>query len=60
MLYTINNLSVVLNIIISKFSYSLKTMSRNTFPETQPDSASYPPLRPPLFSKPEFTVYVKY
>ena len=31
----------VLEIIISKLSYSLKIMFRNTFPEPQPDSASY-------------------
>ena len=39
LLYTINNHFVVLKIIISSFSY----MSRNTFPEPQPqpDSASY-------------------
>ena len=41
LLYIINNLYVVLDIIISKFSYSLKIMSRNTFPEPQPYSASY-------------------
>ena len=31
-LYIINNLFVVLEIIISKFSYNLKIISRNTFP----------------------------
>ena len=31
---------MVLQIIIIKFSYILKTMSRNTFPDPQPDSAS--------------------
>ena len=41
LLYTKINLSVVLEITISKFSYSLKMMSRNTFPEPQSDSASY-------------------
>ena len=41
LLYTINNLSMVLEILISKFSYSLKIISRITFPEPQPDSASY-------------------
>ena len=41
LLYTINNPSVVMEIIISKFSYSLKIRSGNTFPEPQPDSASY-------------------
>ena len=41
LIYTINNLFLVLEIIISKFSYSLKMMPRNTFPEPQPDSASY-------------------
>ena len=41
LLYIVNNLSVVLEIIISKFSYCLKMMSRNTLPELQPDSASY-------------------
>ena len=40
LLYTINNISMVLKIIISKFSCILKMMSRNTFPEPQPDSAS--------------------
>ena len=33
---------MVLEIIIFKFSCILKIMSRNTFPESQPDSASYP------------------
>ena len=32
---------MVLEISISYLSYSLKIMSRNTFPEPQPDSASY-------------------
>ena len=32
---------MVLEIIIIKFSCILKVMSRNTFPEPQPDSASY-------------------
>ena len=32
---------MVLEIIIIKFSCILKMMSRNTFPEPQPDSASY-------------------
>ena len=32
---------MVLEIIIFKFSCILKIMSRNTFPEPQPDSASY-------------------
>ena len=32
---------MVLEIIIIKFSFILKTMSRNTIPEPQPDSASY-------------------
>ena len=32
---------MVLEIIISKFSCILKMMSKNTFPEPQPDSASY-------------------
>ena len=36
-----NNISMVLEIIIIKFSCILKLMSRNTFPEPQPDSASY-------------------
>ena len=39
--YTINNISMVLEIIIIKFSYILEMMSGNTFPEPQPDSASY-------------------
>ena len=41
--YTINNISMVLEIIIIKFSCISKTMSRNTIPEPQPDSASYKP-----------------
>ena len=41
LLYTINNLSVALEIIISQFSYSLKIMFQNIFPEPQPDIASY-------------------
>ena len=41
LIYTINNISMVLEIIIIKFSCILKMMSRNTFPEPQPDSASY-------------------
>ena len=45
MLYTINNISRVLEIIIIKFCCILKTLSRNTIPEPQPDSASYT-LRP--------------
>ena len=32
---------MVLQIIFIKFSCILKTMSRNTFPDPQPDSASY-------------------
>ena len=40
LLYTINNISMVLEIIIIKFSCIFKTMSRNTIPEPQPDSAS--------------------
>ena len=40
LLYTINNISMVLEIIIYKYSCILKTMFRNTFPEPQPDSAS--------------------
>ena len=32
---------MVLEIIIIKFSCILQMMSRNTFPEPQPDSASY-------------------
>ena len=40
-LYTINNLSEVIEIIASYFSYGLKMMSRNTLSEPQPDSASY-------------------
>ena len=42
LIYTINNPSVILEVSLSKFSYSLKMMSRNTFSEPQPDSASYP------------------
>ena len=41
LLYTIINISMLLEIIISKFSCILKMMSRNRFPEPQPDSASY-------------------
>ena len=32
---------MILKTIIIKFSHILKTMSRNTFPEPKPDSASY-------------------
>ena len=45
LLYNINNLSMVLEILISKFSYFLKMMCRNTFPEPQTDSASYGPCQ---------------
>ena len=41
LLYTIINIFKVLEIIIDKFSCMLNMMSRNTFPEPQPDSASY-------------------
>ena len=41
MLYTINYISMLLEIIIIKLSSILKMMSKNTFPEPQPDSASY-------------------
>ena len=40
LLYPINNTSMVLEIIIIKFSGILEIMARNTFPEPQPDSAS--------------------
>ena len=40
-LYTINNLSVVMEIISSYFPYGLKKMSRYTLSAPQPDSASY-------------------
>ena len=40
LLYTINNIAMVLEIIIFKFSCILKILSRNTFIEPQPDSAS--------------------
>ena len=40
---------MLLEIIISKFSYYLKIMFRNTFPEPQPDSASNPYLNLSLF-----------
>ena len=40
LLYIINNISMVLKIGFNKFSSIVKTMSRNTFPESQPDSAS--------------------
>ena len=36
LLFSINNLSLVLEIIISWFSYSYKIMSRNTFPKLTP------------------------
>ena len=39
LLYTINNISMAMNINISKFSCILKIISRNTFPEPQPDTA---------------------
>ena len=40
--YTINPLSVVLENIINYFFFlSSKMMYRNTFPEPQPNSASY-------------------
>ena len=41
LLYSINNTSMAFEIIIIKFSCILKIMSRNTFSEPQPDSASY-------------------
>ena len=41
LLYTIISIAMVLKIIISKCSFILKMMFRNTFPEPQPDSASY-------------------
>ena len=40
-IYVINNISVLVNIIFIKFSYSLKIMSRNSFSDPQPNSASY-------------------
>ena len=46
LLYTIINISMLLEIIVNKFSSILKIMSRNTFPEPQPDSVSYPLLPP--------------
>ena len=39
-LYTMNNISMELAIIIIKFSCILKMMSRNIVSEPQPDSAS--------------------
>ena len=36
-----NNISMALEIITIKYSCILKMMSRNTFSESQPDSASY-------------------
>ena len=39
-LLTINNQSMVFEIFVSKYDYSLKIISRNTFPEPQTDSAS--------------------
>ena len=39
LLYTINNISMVLEIIIIKFSCILKIVSSDTFPEPQADSA---------------------
>ena len=41
LIYTINNIAMVSEIIISKFSCILKMMTSNTFPKPQPDSASY-------------------
>ena len=41
LLSTINNIGMVLEIVIIKFIFTLKMMSRNTFPELQPDSVSY-------------------
>ena len=41
LLYTKNNISVVLEFLVSKFNCILITMSRNMFPGPQPDSASY-------------------
>ena len=41
LLYTIINISMVLEIIISKFFCILKMTSRNTFPQPKPESASY-------------------
>ena len=41
LLNTINNIGMVLEIIIIKFICTLIIMSRNTFPEPQPDSALY-------------------
>ena len=38
MYYYKKKLSVVLEIIISCYAYSLKIMSRNTCPEPRPDS----------------------
>ena len=41
LLYTVNKpLCDIYEKVMSQFSYSLKMMSRNTFPEPQPDSAS--------------------
>ena len=40
LLNTINNICMVLEIIIIKCICTLKMMSRNTFAEPQPDSAS--------------------
>ena len=42
LLYSITNISMIWEIIISKLSCILKIMSRNTFSEPQPDIASYP------------------
>ena len=41
LLFTINNISMVLEITIIKFSCILKMIPRITIPEPQPDSASY-------------------
>ena len=43
LLSTITIISMVLEIIIVTFSCILIIMSRNTFPEPQPDNASYTP-----------------
>ena len=44
LLYAIITISMVLETIISKFSCILKMISRNNFPDPQPDSPSYPVL----------------
>ena len=50
---------MVLEIIIIKFSCILKMMSRNTFPEPQPDSASYIVFDRLIYFTPTFCQVIK-